>query len=513
MAKYTIKGGDTLSKIAASNNTDVNTLLSLNKGNAAVKSANLIVSGGDITLPEPAAVTSPATTPAGSGTTGSTSVPSNALPDSGIAASFGPALQDINDVEDSLDSMFPAPPSDPNDPSNPGYETYQANKGTIAAQAGQAKDQIQTQKDQGTIQQNKALDLLRLSPAGIKQNIDSFIESSNDFEKGIADDLTTLDAEEQSALANNDDTYLAGIRQAKLDYFNMKSQAATTKFNTLASAYNLMLTGQSTAIQEQSFQQTQASNILNTLLPAYAGQDLSKLPADVQAQFESAAGTLGIPASSLQALVANKSVAFHVSKGNYTYFFDNKGNVVSQVYTPSATTGASASTEMQSFLNGDVTSLKNGDNLSAMNALQADAVGSQIIDQRELIAKSIGTAGSNPKSVQVGTNTYDLTTSDGIENYRKYIADNIVGSLTPAQVGQYLGIQASIGSLTTDQKNQMTALVRQSLEQMMPDSYFYNTIGKGSITSINLSSGADTSAIDDLQSQIDDLSNQDNGNN
>ena len=62
MPTLIIKSGDTLSKIAAANGTSVDALVAANKGNAAVKSANLIIAGGTINLPDKVAV--PAAGPA-----------------------------------------------------------------------------------------------------------------------------------------------------------------------------------------------------------------------------------------------------------------------------------------------------------------------------------------------------------------------------------------------------------------------------------------------------------------
>lgn len=56
MPTLTIKSGDSLSKIAAANGTSVEALMSANKGNPAVKSANLIIAGGSLNLPEKVAV-------------------------------------------------------------------------------------------------------------------------------------------------------------------------------------------------------------------------------------------------------------------------------------------------------------------------------------------------------------------------------------------------------------------------------------------------------------------------
>src|SRR3990167_8948747 len=49
---YAIKSGDSLGKIAAANGTTVDALMAANKGNNAVKSADLIVAGGNLNLPD-----------------------------------------------------------------------------------------------------------------------------------------------------------------------------------------------------------------------------------------------------------------------------------------------------------------------------------------------------------------------------------------------------------------------------------------------------------------------------
>lgn len=52
MPQYTIVKGDTLSKIAAAQGTSVAEIMTANKGNPSVKSADLIIAGGTLNLPE-----------------------------------------------------------------------------------------------------------------------------------------------------------------------------------------------------------------------------------------------------------------------------------------------------------------------------------------------------------------------------------------------------------------------------------------------------------------------------
>ena len=72
MPQITIQRGDTLSALAAKHGTSVAELVNANKGNAAVKSADLIIAGGSLNIPEK--VAAPAAGPSAEGGSGSLSV-------------------------------------------------------------------------------------------------------------------------------------------------------------------------------------------------------------------------------------------------------------------------------------------------------------------------------------------------------------------------------------------------------------------------------------------------------
>lgn len=72
MPQITIQKGDTLSALAAKHGTSVAELVNANKGNAAVKSADLIIAGGSLNIPEK--VSTPAAGPSAEGGSGSLSV-------------------------------------------------------------------------------------------------------------------------------------------------------------------------------------------------------------------------------------------------------------------------------------------------------------------------------------------------------------------------------------------------------------------------------------------------------
>ena len=214
-----------MSSIAAKNNTTVAALMAANSGNASVKSQNLIVAGGSMNLPAPAPVVAPTPvvpTPTGSGTTpvvppvvtptSQTAVPPSTMPTDGMAASFGSSMADIDSAENSINALFPLDASGSPDTSAITAEG-DANDAYIKAQKAQSEDIINSNKAAGDLNRNKALDLLRLGPSGSKQDIDSFIEQSDAFDKGISDDIASLDDQENSALANNDANTAAQIRQ------------------------------------------------------------------------------------------------------------------------------------------------------------------------------------------------------------------------------------------------------------------------------------------------------------
>ncbi len=82
---FQIKQGDTLSKIAQANGTTVDAILAANKGNASVKSANLIIAGGSLNLPDK--VAAPAAGPAaGTGVPTGGLDPASQAQDAGSAA-------------------------------------------------------------------------------------------------------------------------------------------------------------------------------------------------------------------------------------------------------------------------------------------------------------------------------------------------------------------------------------------------------------------------------------------
>ena len=491
-----------MSSIAAANNTTVDALMAANQNNKSIKNKNLIIAGGSIALPDttssvatgneitqPATVVAP-TNAAGTGagtpsspyvapqTSSTSSVPANVFSPEGISASFGGAMNDISGLEDDLTKMFPSDEEDE-------YESSrEAGAEEIQAQSSQAQDKIQQQKDAGEISKNKALDLLRLGPAGIKQNIDSYIEQSNDFEKGIADDLTTLDAEEKKALNDNDTTYLNAIRQSRMDLINTKISAASTKASLLSSGYSMMLSGQQLQMQQTTFDQTQAQNQLNSLLPVYQGTDPSKIPADVMSQIESAATTLGIPSDAAKAMLTSTGVSKIVAHGNYIYQFDAKGNVVGKIYAPtsSGSSTISDSDSLQAYLDGRSTKLS-GNNQATLNALSGNVIGAELLNQRNLATNASKNNGKISIADASGNSTdYNMTTSgpNGRDGYRTAVTNLIISQMDPGTKAKYLGSQSSIASLTPDQQQQLQTIVGQYTDQLLSDNYLTGVASKTS---------------------------------
>ena len=502
-----------MSSIAAKNNTTVAALMAANSGNASVKSQNLIVAGGSMNLPAPAPVVAPTPvvpTPTGSGTTpvvppvvtptSQTAVPPSTMPTDGMAASFGSSMADIDSAENSINALFPLDASGSPDTSAITAEG-DANDAYIKAQKAQSEDIINSNKAAGDLNRNKALDLLRLGPSGSKQDIDSFIEQSDAFDKGISDDIASLDDQENSALANNDANTAAQIRQTKLDYFNLKLGAAQTKASTLTSFYSALLSGKTEQLQEESFVQSQASNILNQLLPTYAGMDPAKIPDDVMQQLQLSAAQLGIPTDSLNQILANSQVSKVISKGNYIYGISAAGKIITQTYAPSGT-GSDPNTEFQSYISGDVTkpSAANSGAIQAqVQAIEGDAMTGSIWNARNLIQGGIKTSKAGMITVP-GDKTDEPATPQGYANARSAITDSVVANLAsnPVVVAQYLGLNYSPYSLTADQIAQLKTIVGQKVGLLIPDSFFSNAIKQSTVPyqMNDLSGSGDSSGVD-----------------
>jgi hypothetical protein len=175
----------------------------------------------------------------------------------------------------------------------------------IRSSFGSAKEDIESQTKQGFALLAKTGDKIQLSPAQIKYNVDNYKDAVADFTTKSNNAIKDLTIQEEAAIANNDINYANQIRQTKLDYINFQRQSMSDSLNFITTAYNAILTGQQMKQQTAATEQTTASNQFNAIIQAYAGKGLkySSLPIEVQETLKKASDTLGIPVSSMDAML------------------------------------------------------------------------------------------------------------------------------------------------------------------------------------------------------------------
>src|SRR6185436_172094 len=499
MATRTIKPGDTLGTIASQYGTTPDALMALNPNNPSLKSKDLIIQGGSLNIHENA-VTRPSPTSGPAPTTTGAAVPPNVMPDSGMSASFSTMQKDLDAATAGLSDLFPPPPAPGSaaEKASPEYISSQARRQNIQTTYQTGLSDIESARQQGEFSRQRAGELLGLAPAAIKNNIESYMINSNAFDKGVASAIERLTNEENTALANEDATYASQVRQQKLDFYNMQRQAMQDKLSFMSSAFNMMLSGKQEARQEKLDTQTEASNKLNIFMQSYSGQDVSKLPPEIQAQLGKIATDLGLPMDTVAQALRSPGAKYHVSKGDYTYFMDQNGNVLNKVYTPSGSTGSGAQ-DLSSYLKGNITSIPSAtrtDVTSGLEAIQKDPIGGLLWTQRQNIAQGI----RNDKQVDYPTLVAQKETA--IKNTVEKIASN------PVAIGSYLGIDprmftqdtlnGTVLNVSEEMKKQLEDIVRQDAEMVLPDTFLanmYGSQGKNPFGSL-FASPADVTASD-----------------
>jgi len=484
MATKKIRTGDTLSSLATTYGTTVQGLLDLNKNNPSVKSRDLIISGGDLNIPDISASPTPKpssiTTPAATGIPGtSPAVPPSSFPDTGISSSLMDLGGDLTALQKSMGELFPSPlaPGSPEEKASPDYQAHQAKEAGIKSGAERSREEIQDVAAEGNLQRTRARELLGLSPAAVKSNIESFIVQSDNFDKGIARSIERLTEEENTALANEDASYASQIRQNKLDFFNLQRQMFSDKSQYLTSAFNMLLTGKQFQRQEKLDLQTQASNKLNLLLGSAGSPDqkiASLTPEEI--------GTLGVSPDILKQIIATPQVKFHVAKGNSVYLFDAGGNLIRSINTGGAG-GGDTSTYLKSYLSGEISNASGvptdykDDFLNSLDIIKNDAIGNLVWNERITVGASLSNLGKSPSETKKG------------------IADRVSQALikSPTSVAKILGIQASISSITEDQKKEIASIVSRYVNDLIPDEYINRLNVKTKNPILNFS---ETSTVD-----------------
>jgi hypothetical protein len=247
-----------------------------------------------------------------------------------ITASFATGLKTMQETQKKMAEQYP----DVVDTTTKLQTAEDTQAAAIRSSFGSAKEDIESQTKQGFALLAKTGDRLQLSPAQIKYNVDNYKDAVADFTTKSNNAIKDLTIQEEAAMANNDINYANQIRQTKLDYINFQRQSMSDSLNFITTAYNAILTGQQMKQQTAATAQTTASNQFNAIIQAYAGKGLkySSLPVEVQETLKEASNTLGIPISSMDAMLTPAP-----KTDNFTQFeqMANLSTVVSDYLTAS----------------------------------------------------------------------------------------------------------------------------------------------------------------------------------
>jgi hypothetical protein len=326
MATYSIKQGDSLSKIATANQTTVDALLTANKDNPSVKTKDLIIAGGSLNLPEAPKTETEVETP--ETPTNPAVPPTITTPDGFSASFFGDYGTRLKKLEEDTAKLFPTP----EDEAKRLKEKQDVDTRDIQRRFKEVRGDIESQLATGEEEIQKGYDLLRTPDIQLKSRVDDYTSKVESFRSEISKSLENLADEEQIALDRNDVQYAEEIRNNRIEYINTQRQMLSDSFNFVSQAYNLMLSGKQEERQKKADEETRATNLLNTLFTSQKGKKWEEIPQSVKATIKEMAKTMKIPEAALAGLIPMLSEKTHFERvGNKLYVLDDQGNILKTV--------------------------------------------------------------------------------------------------------------------------------------------------------------------------------------
>jgi len=203
-----------------------------------------------------------------------------------------------------------------------------------------------------------------------KRDVEAYTDKVEELHSKVSKQLERLELEEQNALDTLDYNYADQVRKVKLDYLNFQNQLLQNQFSILNNAFNIQNAVEERKRQQKADAQTQASNILNTVLSSYSGVPYDSLPQTVKDALETSTEILGIPLDAVRNLVSQKKANLDiVREGDYTSVYDkNTGERIARYYAPS---GGFSSSEYLSDMYSTINKLYN-ENKGADGKLSAE---------------------------------------------------------------------------------------------------------------------------------------------
>ena len=474
MATRVIKLGDNLSTIGASYGVTADDLMKLNVGNPSVKTKEVIISGGNLNVPDAPSGTPPiASTQSNVGTAGAkvetppiipgSTVPSNAVPQNDMTASFATFGGELANIGKDLSALSASSATQLTaEEKQAQLATHERSDESIRRGYELSREEAAGNIKTGQQEQSRARELLGMSPAVIKGNVEKYTLASEEFVKSSNRSIERLHLDEQTALESGDYKFAEQLRADRKEAETQQRQMIMDRFNFLTQSYNAMLSGAQFQQKAKADKVKEATDRVNLTLPTIAGKKFESLPLEVQTQLRMDADAMGIDLSVLKDIASIPEVKFQVVRGNTMYAFDAAANLIrSESLGGENGPGGPVIDYLKAYISGDIAGpagVKDDyrdEFLSILNEKKSEAIGNEVFIARD----SIGTL----SDIESLSGTPELAQESIIDS----VTTKILSS--PSGVYKILGGDYSIDSVVNeDQKTKIRQIVEKYVEELVP---------------------------------------------
>lgn len=418
----------------------------------------------------------------------------------GMAASFTTIANDANAIMKKMEADLTPPNKELID------KAAEASKTSIKQEYDRSREEIGDLVAKSNIERTKSMDLLRTSPAAIKYNVDNYVVESKNFENSVSRSLERLTNDETTALLNADVAAANEFRAQKAEYYNALLTNYQNRMNFMNNAWSMYLGSKELEQTEKANAQTEAANKLSVLTSAFGGRDLGSLTLEERAALNKSAQdigkTLGLPPESIVGLATAKpGVAKIISKGDYIYGVDSKGQILTKTYAPSGSGTASNSNAVENWIYGnqppDVNSKKAVNDYRT--SLGKGAVGSLILAARDTFEAAVA---AKETTVNIGGKplNIDVPPQQITNGYKEAITNQVMKS--PDAVANIIrGYPAT--TIPGRERATVQEVVSQAVDKLIPPAYISKFIADSknpfmTMSGYNLPASSEDSQVYDL---------------
>jgi hypothetical protein len=257
-------------------------------------------------------------------------VPATAEPSTDMTASFLSQFQNVGSAMAELNKTAAAELA----PDIAGEQAASARRKEAITRTYESTIEATKQAAQPALRDlQKASQLLQETEIVNKSRVNDYLVTATDFNTRLTKTIADLGQQEADALSNEDYNTAQTIRTEKLDWYNLQRQSLTDQWNTISSAYNMLLSVKKTQQEEVATAKTDATNYINSIVAAYGNVPYAEIPADVRASLEEQGAAIGWTPDVLKQTFSGKvDVKGVQSIGGYLVSYDSAGNIINKTW-------------------------------------------------------------------------------------------------------------------------------------------------------------------------------------